>query len=463
MDKIFRTKFHQNMSYQSTASNPSSRPIRIDTLISARWIIPVRPKQTVLENHSIAIANGDIVDILPQSEARNRYDASHGIELPEHVLTPGLINAHGHAAMSLFRGMADDHPLHIWLEQHIWPAEGKWVSEEFVRDGTQLAVAEMLRSGTTTFSDMYFFPDVVAKVASDAGIRAQITFPVLNFPTAWGQDPDDYIRKGLSVRDDFKHSELIDVVFGPHAPYTVNDQALQKIAMLASELDINIHIHVHETQQEVDDEVQSSGKRPLARLNDLGILGPRAQLVHMTALNDEDIELVKESGAHVIHCPQSNLKLASGFCPVQRLADEGITIALGTDGAASNNSLDMFSEMRTAALLAKAVDGNAAAMHGWQALEAATLGGARALSVDSKIGSLEINKQADIIAIDLSALELQPVYQPISQLVYSACGHHVTHSWVHGQMVLEDRQPANLDLREITAKARSWRDKINQN
>lgn len=435
-------------------------PQLIDTLISARWIIPIRPAKTVLENHSIAIDGGNIIAILPTDQAMAQFDAKHGIDLPTHTLTPGLINAHGHAAMSLFRGMADDQPLQSWLEQFIWPAEQQWVDEEFVRDGTQLAIAEMLRSGTTTFSDMYFFPNVVAKAASDAGIRAQITFPVFNFPTIWGQNPDDYIRKGLAVRDDFKHSELVDVVFGPHASYTVSDEGLQKVAMLAAELDISIHIHVHETQQEVDNELKLHGQRPLARLHHLGLLGPKTQLVHMTTLSDEDIAMVKASGASVIHCPQSNLKLASGFCPVQVLMDQGITIALGTDGAASNNSLDMFTEMRTAALLAKAVADDAAALNDWQALEAATLGGAKALSIDSKLGSLEVGKQADIIAIDFSAIELQPVYAPVSQLVYTACGHHVSHSWVHGRQILADRQPVNLDLAEIAAKAQSWRDKM---
>ena len=443
-----------------TDTYTSSSQQRIDTLISARWIIPIRPAETLLENHAIAIHAGEIIDILPATDALKRYDASHGIDLPQHVLCPGLINAHGHAAMSLFRGMADDTPLQAWLEQHIWPAEAQWVSEEFVRDGSQLAIAEMLRSGTTTFSDMYFFPNIVAKAASEAGIRAQIAFPIFNFPTIWGHDPDDYIRKGLMVRDDFKHSELVEVVFGPHAPYTVDDKALQRVAVLASELDISIHIHVHETQQEVDEEIAQHGKRPLARLNDLGLLGPRTQLVHMTALNDDDIELVKLSGAHVVHCPQSNLKLASGFCPVQQLEQAGITVALGTDSAASNNNLDMFAEIRTAALLAKAVSGDAAALTDWQALEAATLSGAKALSIDSKVGSLEIGKQADIIAVDLSAIEQQPVYHPISQLVYTACGHHVTHSWINGHCVLEDREPVNLKLREISAKAQQWRDKI---
>lgn len=435
-------------------------PETIDVLISASWIIPVRPRQLLLQDHAIAIRAGKIIDILPKTEALEKYDASYGIDLPQQVLTPGLINSHGHAAMTLFRGMADDFPLQEWLQQHIWPAEGRWVSENFVRDGTQLAITEMLRSGTTTFSDMYFFPNVVAKAASDAGIRAQIAFPVFDFPTIWGQNPEDYIHKGLAVRDDFKHSQLIDVVFGPHSPYTVSDPALAKIAMLAAELDSNIHIHTHETQTEVHDSVKLHRLRPLARLQQLGLLTPRTQLVHMTDINADDLAMVQQNGCHVVHCPQSNLKLASGLCPVQKFLDADINVALGTDGAASNNGLDMFMEMRTAALIAKLAASDASALGDWQALEAATLSGAKALGIDSKVGSLEIGKQADIIAIDLGGIEQQPLYQPVSQLVYTAAGHLVTHSWVNGQPVLVDRVPVNLELREIGAKARQWRQLI---
>lgn len=433
----------------------------VDSLISARWIIPVVPEHTILENHSIVIDGGVIVDILPNEQALSRYDASHGLDFPEHVLTPGLINSHGHAAMSLFRGMADDYPLQTWLEEHIWPAEGQWVSEEFVRDGTELAIIEMLRSGTTTFSDMYFFPDVVAQAASDAGMRAQITFPVFDFPTVWGQGPDDYIRKGLQVRDDFKHNDLIDVVFGPHSPYTVGDEAMKKVAMLAAELDINVHIHVHETQLEVDNELAASGQRPLQKLAAFNLLTPRTQLVHMTALTAEDIELVRESGAHIVHCPNSNMKLASGSCPLEQLQQAGINISLGTDGAASNNSLDLFSEMRSAAMLAKLSSGDAAAFDAWQTLKAATLGGARAMGIEDSLGSLEVGKQADIIAVDMSSAELQPVYNPLSQLVYNNCGQLVSHSWINGQLVLADREPTQLKMSDCIRKAKDWRDKIN--
>jgi 5-methylthioadenosine/S-adenosylhomocysteine deaminase len=432
----------------------------VDKLISAGWIIPIRPVGCVLSLHSLVINGNVIVDILPTELAAKQYQAKEQLNLPEHVLTPGLINSHGHAAMSLFRGMADDQPLDSWLNEYIWPAEAQWVDEQFVRDGTELAIAEMLRSGTTCFSDMYFFPNITAQVASEAGIRSQITFPVFDFPSKWGASPDEYIDKGLALKTTFSQNELINVVFGPHAPYTVSTEPLKRIGTLAKELKTSIHIHLHETQQEVETAIKETGVRPITRLNELGLLGPHAQLVHMCAIDDNDIKLVQQSGAHIVHCPQSNLKLASGFCPVQQLLEAQINVALGTDGAASNNSLDMFAEMRTAALLSKAVSNNAQAMNDWQALEAATLSGAKAMGMDSKIGSLEIGKRADVIAIDFSQIEQQPVYQPISQVVYTQCGQHVTHSWIDGKLVLNERQPVNLDTLAIRTKAREWRQKI---
>jgi 5-methylthioadenosine/S-adenosylhomocysteine deaminase len=438
----------------------SADPQIVDTLISARWIIPIRPAKKILENHAIAIKNGIIISIIPTDVADHQFQATNRIDLPHHLLSPGLINAHGHAAMSLFRGMADDTPLQEWLQDYIWPAEERWVGEEFVRDGTQLAMAEMLRSGTTTFSDMYFFPNITAREADQAGMRAQVAFPVFDFPSIWGQDPDDYIHKGLKVRDDFKHNGRIECVFGPHATYTISDEPLKRIAVLAAELDIGIHMHVHENAKEIADELERSGCRPIHRLHKLEILTPKTQLVHMTTLNDDDINQVKESGAHIIHCPTSNLKLASGMSPIHSLMNEGINIALGTDSAASNNCLDLFSEMRIAALLAKAVSSDASALTDWQALEAATLGGARALAIDNKVGSLEIGKHADIIAIDFSQLEQQPLHQPIAQLVYTPCGHLVTHSWVDGKQLMSDRQLLTIDEHAIKNKTRSWQNKI---
>jgi 5-methylthioadenosine/S-adenosylhomocysteine deaminase len=435
----------------------------VDTLLHARWIIPVEPEDAVYENHTLAIQSGKIVAILPQHEARRGYQTDDVQELPQHVLVPGLVNAHTHAAMSLFRGLADDLPLMEWLEHHIWPAEQTWVSAGFVRDGARLAIAEMLRGGTTCFNDMYFFPGEVAQAASEIGVRASIGLIVIEFPSAWARTPDEYFSKGEQVHDEFRRHPLIRTAFAPHAPYTVSDASLAKAATLAEVLDIPIHMHVHETREEISQAVMETGMRPLARLKHLGLLSPRLQAVHMTQLTDEEITLVAEHGVHIVHCPQSNLKLASGFCPVHRLGQAGINVALGTDGAASNNRLDMFAEMRCAALLAKAVAGDTRAVPAHAALRMATLHGARVLGLEEITGSLKPGKAADVIAVDLSAIETQPLYDPVSQLVYAAGREHVTDVWVTGRCLMRNRELLTLDEPGLLAKASEWQDKIKQN
>jgi 5-methylthioadenosine/S-adenosylhomocysteine deaminase len=430
-----------------------------DTLIFAGWVVPVLPEGLVLENHAVAISNGRISAVLPAQEAR-QISARQTVELPHHTLLPGLINCHGHAAMSLLRGFADDVALQPWLEQHIWPTESEHVGPEFVRDGVNLALAEMLRAGTTCFSDMYFFPDVAADCCVQAGMRTQLSFPVFDFASAWGKDADDYISRGLALRDDYKHSELITVVFGPHAPYTVAEAALQKIATLAAELDVPVHIHLHETRQEVTDALAVTGQRPLHNLNELGLIGPRTQCVHMTELDATDIELLAAAGAHVVHCPSSNMKLASGICPVTTLQEAGINVALGTDSAASNNRLDLLAEMRSAALLAKLSTGDASALPAARALRMATLDGATALGMQDEIGTLEAGKYADLIAIDLAVVETQPVHNVISQLVYAASSAQVTHSWVNGKCLMSERQLNTLNVSAINSNASKWRHRI---
>jgi 5-methylthioadenosine/S-adenosylhomocysteine deaminase len=432
---------------------------RADLVIFARWLLPIAPAQLLLEHHAVVIRDGRISAILPSAQARP-IEAGQTVELPDHLLMPGLINAHGHAPMTLLRGFADDYPLHTWLNEHIWPTEGRWVGEEFVRDGTTLAIAEMLRSGTTCFADMYFFPNIVAQTAQELGMRAQLHAPVFDSPTAWATDADDYIHKALQLRDDFKHSDLITAGFGPHAPYTVGDEPMAKVAMYAAELDAAIQIHVHETQHEVDESLQKYGERPLARLQRLGLLGPRTMCVHATALNDDDIDLLRQNNCHVVHCPESNLKLASGFAPIQKLRDAGVNVALGTDGAASNNDLDLFAELRTAALLAKAVAGDAAALPAFAALEMATLGSARALGLDQQTGSIEAGKLADLIAIDCSDIENQPLYHPVSQLVYSNTGSRVSHSWIGGKLLLDNRQPTTINLHDLKERVLTWQERI---
>ena len=434
-------------------------PQTVDTLIHPDWIVPVVPRAAVLEQHSLAIAGDRIVALLPRHEAQ-QINASKVVELPGHAIMPGLVNSHGHAAMSLLRGFADDQPLMPWLEQHIWPAEAAHVSAGFVRDGVELAIAEMIRCGTTTFSDMYFFPDACAETAQRLGMRCQLTFPVLDAPTVWAQSADEYISKGLALRDDVKHSDLVTVGFGPHATYTVSEPSLIKVATLAAELDVPIQIHLHETRGEVLLAVEQNGERPLDSLQRLGLLGPRTQCVHMTDLGDQDIALLAATGAHVVHCPQSNMKLASGACPVDRLLASGVNVALGTDSAASNNDLNLFGEMQSAALLAKLHSQDATALPAATALEMATINGARAMGLESNIGSLEVGKLADLIAVDLSQPETQPLYNPLSQLVYACNGSQVTHSWIGGVEVMNQRQLTHIDLAALGVRTREWRERI---
>ncbi|HLQ26829.1 MAG TPA: TRZ/ATZ family hydrolase [Acidiferrobacterales bacterium] len=432
---------------------------KIDTLIKARWIIPVEPAGTVLEHHALAVKDGAILAIFPMEKASN-YEAQTVVDLPTHAVIPGLVNAHTHAAMSLFRGLADDLPLMEWLNNHIWPAEAQWVSAQFVRDGTALSVAEMLRGGITCFNDMYFFPEETARVVKDAGIRACIGLIVLEFPSAWAKTADEYLSKGLKLHDDLRSYDLITTAFAPHAPYTVSDAPLERIRTLADELDIPIHMHVHETADEVTEAVARSGVRPLERLKRLQLLTPRLLAVHMTQLLPEEIKTLAETGVQVLHCPESNLKLASGLCPAAALLKAGINVALGTDGAASNNDLDMLGEMRTAALLAKGVSGDATALPAHAALTSATLNGAKALGLEEYIGSLKPGKSADLTAIDLSFTATQPVYNPLSQIVYSATREQVTDVWVAGKRLLHNRRLMTLDEQAVLAKAAAWRDKI---
>ncbi len=437
--------------------------MNIDALIHARWIIPVEPAGTVLEQHALAINEGRIIDILDSTKADKHYSATSVAHLDGHALLPGLINSHGHAPMTLMRGLADDLPMMTWLHEHVWPTEQKWVSADFVYDGSLLACAEMLRGGVTCFNDMYFFPEETVRAVEQAGMRASVGLIVVDFPSAWAQDADDYLNKGIELHDQLHNHTLITTAFAPHAPYSVSDAPLQRIAMLAEELDIPIHMHVHETAEEVQQAVEKHGKRPLQRLDDLGLLSPRLLAVHMTHLNSDEIKRCAETGVHVVHCPESNLKLASGFCPVHGLTQAGINVALGTDGAASNNDLNMFGEMRTAALLGKGVAADASAVPAEQVLRMATINAARSLGLDDHIGSLQAGKAADFIAVQLDGIETEPVYNPVSQLVYATGRDKVTDVWVAGKQLLKDRILTTLQTEEILPKAREWRDRIARN
>lgn len=433
-----------------------------DIRINARWLIPIEPADVVLEHQAVLVQGDRIAAIVSQDEADARFRAKEVIDLSSHVVLPGLINMHGHAAMSLFRGMADDLPLMTWLNDHIWPAEGAFVSEAFIADGTQLAMAEMLRTGTTTFSDMYFFPEIVAQLAHDAGMRAQVCFPLLDFPTPWGSGPDEYLSKGETFINQWQNNAFIMPAIGPHAPYTVSDEPLQKAVSLSQATGAPIQIHLHETAFEVADALEKSGKRPTARLAELKVLGANTQCVHMTQIDESDLALLRATGAHVIHCPESNLKLASGLSPVQTFHKAGVNVAIGTDGAASNNDLNLFGELNTAAMLAKVVAEDASALSAHEALAMATIQGARALGRDHELGSLAAGKLADIIAVDLGDPFLQPVYDPASHLVYSNHGRQVSHSWINGVPQVQEGKLTRIDVPDLMLRVQDWADRIRE-
>jgi 5-methylthioadenosine/S-adenosylhomocysteine deaminase len=429
-------------------------------LINARWVVPVEPAGTVLERHAVAVRDGVIEALLPAAEAARRFEGYARVDLPGHALIPGLVNAHTHAAMALMRGIADDLPLMRWLEEHVWPVEGKHVSAEFVRDGTLLACAEMLRGGVTCFNDMYFFPEAALEAALQAGMRAALGIIVIEFPSAYASDPQAYLSQGLALRDRWREHPLVSFCLAPHAPYTVSDDTFRRVARLAAELEVPVHVHVHETAHEVERSVAEHGVRPLARLERLGLLGPGLISVHSVHLAPEEIAALGRHRCSVAHCPSSNLKLASGIAPVARLLEAGVNVALGTDGAASNNRLDVFEEMRLAALLAKAAAGDAAVLPAHAALRAATLGGAVALGAEARIGSIVPGKAADLAAVALDGLELQPMYDVVSHLVYACGREHVTDVWVAGERVLRERELARVDLADLHARAALWQTKI---
>jgi 5-methylthioadenosine/S-adenosylhomocysteine deaminase len=434
--------------------------VQQNSLLCPRWVIPVEPAGAVLEEHCVALRDGLIEAVLPRAGAEARFSSYAKFELDEHALIPGLVNAHTHAAMSLMRGLADDLPRMRWLEDHIRPAEMKHVAPQFVRDGTLLACAEMLRGGITCFNDMYFFPGAALEAALEAGMRVSLGMIVFDFPSAYGADPDDYLAKGLALRDQWHEHPLVSFCLAPHAPYTVSDATFRKVAKLAAEVDVSVHIQLHETEEEIARSLAEHGVRPLERLLRLGLLGPGLIAVHAVHLTDAEIALLAKHRASVAHCPSSNLKLASGLAPVAKLAAAGINLAIGTDGAASNNRLDMFGEMRLAALLAKAVARDAEALPAHAALRAATLGGAAALGLEGRIGSIVAGKSADLAAVRLAGPELSPCYDPLSHLVYAAGREHVSDTWVAGRHLLQSGIIPDSALWGLDTRSKLWQNSL---
>lgn len=435
-------------------------PLSVDLILRPRWIIPVEPANQVLENHDLVVHEGRIVALLPREITAQHYVASSTEDLPDHVLMPGLVNTHCHAGMALMRGIADDQPLQTWLENAIWPLESRWVGTDMVRDGTLLACAEMLQAGITTFNDMYFFPEAAFEAIDQVGIRASLGILAFDVASAYGHDADDYLNKGLAVRDALRDHPRLSFMLAPHAPYTVSDATFERVATLAAQTNLGIHIHVHETQHEVNQSLSQYGERPIARLERLGILGPQTLAVHAVALNDADIATLARYNVHMAHCPTANLKLASGIARTPEIQAAGINISLGTDGAAGNNRLDLLSEARLAGLLAKGTHHDASLFPAHTLIYMATLGGARALGLADRIGSLVPGKRADLCAIRLDAAATLPVFDPASHVIYAAGREHVTDVWVDGQSVVKKKQLVQISAEEVSLKAKLWQNRF---
>ncbi|MDI1361308.1 TRZ/ATZ family hydrolase [Methylotenera sp.] len=435
---------------------------QVELIIEARWLCPVVPENALLEYQSVVIQSGKIIDICPISSASELYQANEIVQLTEHVLIPGLINLHTHAAMSLMRGVADDLPLMTWLNKHIWPAEQTVLSERYVQDATLLACAEMLSGGITCFNDMYFYPQATSIAASQAGIRANLGLVVLEFPTAYATDAADYLQKGFDAHDSWRGNPLISTCIAPHAPYTVSNQTFETVLTYAEQLGLGIHTHLHETRDEIAQSQTQFGLRPLQRLAQLGLLGPNFLAAHGVHLLDSEIDMLAEFGCHIAHCPSSNLKLASGIAPISKLLAKGVNVGLGSDGAASNNRIDIFAEMRLSALLAKGISEDATVIPAHQALEMATINAAKAMGLEDKIGSIEIGKLADLTAVKLNESIINPCYDPISHLVYTCGREHVSHTWVAGELRYSNGLYANIEPLELKEIINTWQPKLQQ-
>ena len=441
--------------------------LNVDMIIEARWLVPVIPRNQVLEYVAVVVHQRNIIEVAPIDTVRALYSATKTIVLNEHLLIPGLINLHAHAGMTLMRGLADDIPLMPWLQNHIWPAEQQIVSEKFVRDSTLFGCAEMLAGGVTCFNDMYFYPQATAEAVLQAGMRAQLGLVVLEFPTNYANNADDYIEKGLLIRDTWRGNPLLTASLAPHAPYTVSDTTFEKVITYAEQLGLGVHTHLHETKAEIAESIKKYGVRPIKRMANLGLLGPNLTAAHCVQINDEDLDLLSAHGAHVAHCPSSNAKLASGIAPINKLLNAGINVGLGTDGAASNNRQDMFTEMRLAALLSKATTEDATSIPAAQALEMAPINGAKALGLEHQIGSIEVGKCADLTALRIADVETLPCFDPLSHVIYACGREHVSHVWVAGDLRFERFAQqaglyANIEPNELKEIALLWQSKLNQ-
>jgi len=439
-------------------TNPNKKNASI--IISASWIFTSNSEGQLLSDYSIVIENNKIIDLVPQDKVFDEYEANDIYQLTDHILIPGLINTHTHAAMSLFKGFADDLPLQDWLNDYIWPAEKEFINSSFVKDGSILALSEMIKSGVTTFNDMYFFPDATAEAVKELGVRSNIGLVVLDFPTNYATDPEDYLLKGFEFRDKWRNEELITTSIAPHAPYSVSDEAFALINTYSEELSMNIHTHLHETQWEIEDSIEKYGITPVQRLNNLGIIGPSLMAVHCVHLNDQDMATLAKNKVSIVHNPSSNMKLGSGIADIAKMLKQNLNISLGTDSSASNNRLDMMEEMRLAALLIKGSTKSPELFSANEAIKMATINGAKALGLESIIGSIEKNKKADLVAIDLNSIENQPIYNPLTTLVYSSSRSDVSYVWIDGEIKLKDKKLVKIDEKRIIQLAKKWQRKL---
>jgi 5-methylthioadenosine/S-adenosylhomocysteine deaminase len=432
---------------------PEPEQESVSHIITASWVVTLNDAREVFSPGAVAIRGEEIAAVGPTADISRRYRAERVLSYPDGLILPGLINAHTHAAMSLFRGLADDLPLEDWLNSHIFPAE-RHLDRDFVYWGAKLAIAEMLLSGTTTFCDMYLFADAVARAADETGIRAVIGEVLYDFPSPNYGPPAEGLRFSEELVRTFHGHPRVSAAIQPHAVYTCSPDLLQQCGELAARLRVPLIIHLSETHREVAYCRTSYGATPVKHLYNLGLLNRHLVADHAVVLTEEDMELLAGSGAKVAHCPESNMKLASGIAPVTELLARGVPVGLGTDGCASNNNLDMFQEMDTAAKLQKVHHLDPTALPAAEALALATRGSAAVLGLDQEIGSLAPGRKADVVVIDLNQPHLTPLYDPYSHLVYAVGGGDVQTVLVHGRLLVQDRKLLAFDLEETLAKAR---------
>ena len=426
----------------------------IDILIKHGLVLTMNPNLDVIPDGAVAIKGNKIVDVGPTDRLRSTYEVETAIDATNKLVLPGLINTHTHAPMTILRGIADDLPLMEWLEHHIWPVERKFMDADTVYLGAMLACIELLQSGTTTFVDMYFFEDKVAEAATRAGIRCVVSEVLIDFPTPCNPTPEGAIKYTKWLMDKWRDHPLITVAVSAHAPYSCSKPVLQHAAKLASEANVPLLIHLSETKDEVKRITQQHGMSPVEYLASIGFLGPNVIAIHCVHLSQHDIELLARHRVSVSHNPESNMKLASGIAPVPQLLSAGINVGLGTDGTASNNNLDMFGEMDTAAKLHKVISGDPTVMDAKTVVKMATCMGAKVIGMDDKIGSIEKGKLADIIIVDLNRPHLTPMYDPYSHLVYSARADDVEVVIINGKLVLRDRKLLTIDIDDVLQQVR---------